>query len=66
MAIIVGDEVDRETQVPETTRAADAVQICLGVLREIEVDDHVHGLDIDTAGEQIWRNDSRRLAPTVV
>lgn len=67
MAILVGDEVDCETQVAEAARAADAVQIGLGVLREVEVDDHIHGLDVDTAREQVWgKQFHESRAPTAV
>ena len=33
--------------------AADPVQVCLGHLGEVEVDDDVDGLDVDTAGEEV-------------
>lgn len=35
------------------TRSADTMQVSLGHLREIEIDNNVHGLDVDTASEQI-------------
>lgn len=53
MAILVSDEVYRQTQVPESARTTDAVQVRLSVLGEVEINHHVHGLDIDTAGEQV-------------
>jgi len=52
-AVLVGDEVDGQTQVAETARATDAVQVGLGALGEVEVDHNVHTLDVDTAGEQV-------------
>jgi hypothetical protein len=39
--------------VAETARATNAVQVGLGALGEVEVDHHVHGLDINTTGKQI-------------
>lgn len=33
--------------------AAHPVQVSLGVLGKVEVDDHVHGLDVDASGEKI-------------
>ncbi len=57
MAIIVGDQIHRQTQVAESSRPADAVEVCLGVLGEIEVDDHVDALDVDTASEEIGRHE---------
>ena len=40
-SIVVGDEVDSETQVAEAARAADAVEVGLAALGEVEVDDDV-------------------------
>jgi hypothetical protein len=31
------------------------MQVCLSHFREVEVDDNVHSLDIDTTGEQICK-----------
>lgn len=52
-AVLVRDEVDRKTEVSETTRATDTVQVRLGVLGEVEVDDDVDRLDVNTAREEI-------------
>ena len=52
-AIVVSDEVDGNAHVAETTGAADSVQVGLRHLGEVEVDDHVHGLDVNTTGEEI-------------
>lgn len=35
-------------------RTADAVQVGLGGLGEVEVHHHVHRLDVDTAREEVW------------
>ena len=51
--VVVGDEVDRQAQVAKAPRAADAVQVRLRRLGEVEVDDDVDGLDIDAAREQV-------------
>lgn len=37
----------------EPARTSNAMEVCLGILGEIEVDDNVHGLDIDTASKKI-------------
>lgn len=37
----------------EASGSADSVQVGLGHLREVEVDDNVDGLDVDTSGEEI-------------
>ena len=41
--IVVRDQVDREAEVTETARPADAMQVRLRALREIEVDDDCAG-----------------------
>lgn len=55
-AVIPIDQVDSQTQVTETSRAADSMKICLGVLREIEIDDNVDSLDINTPSQQVGTN----------
>lgn len=52
-SVVPIDQIDGQTKMSETTRPADSVQICLGVLREVKVDDHVDGLDVDTAGQEV-------------
>ncbi|KAG9526931.1 hypothetical protein KCV07_g202, partial [Aureobasidium melanogenum] len=47
-AVLPVDQVNSQTQVTETTRTTDTVKISLSVLREIEVDDNVDSLNIDT------------------
>jgi hypothetical protein len=49
--------------VAEAARAANAVEVRLGVLGEVEVDDDIDGLDIDTAREQVCvPQETRRVA----
>jgi len=38
------------------------MQVGLSILRKIKVDDNVHGLNIDTAGEEIRANQIARYA----
>ena len=57
--VVVGDEVDCNTQVAEAAGSTDAMQVRLGHLREVEVDDHVHGLNVNTTSEQIWKKRKR-------
>ena len=56
VAVLIGDQVDREPQMAEASRAADAMQVGLRALGEVKVDDHVHGLDVDSAREQICKS----------
>ena len=65
-SVLVRDEVDRQTQVSEPTTAADAVEVRLRVLREVEVDDDVDGLDIDTASEEVRADEVAANAVTEV
>jgi len=61
-AVLRGDEVDRNPQMAEATATSDAVEVCLGVLREIEVDDDVHGLDVDTTGDEVGAKEVSALS----
>lgn len=49
------DEVDCEAEVTEAPRTAYSVKVGLRGLGEIEVDDYVDCLDVNTSGEKIWR-----------
>lgn len=51
--VLVGDQVDGDPEVAEPAGAPDAVQVRLGHAREVEVDDDVDGLHVDTAREQV-------------
>ncbi len=51
--VLVCDKVDGKTEVSETPTTADTVKIRFRILREVEVDDDVDGLDIDTTGEKV-------------
>ena len=57
MAIIVCDQIDRQSQVAESSRPTNTVEVSLGVLGEIKVDDHIDALDVDTASEEIGRHE---------
>jgi len=52
-AVVVGDEIDGQAQVAEAARATDAMQVGLGVLGKVKIDDDVHGLNVDTSGEEV-------------
>lgn len=57
-------EVDGYPAVTETAGTTDAVQVGLCVLGEVEVDDDVDGLDVDTAGQQICVPDHNLISPS--
>lgn len=50
-AIFVGNEVDGETKVTESSGTTDTVKVGFRVLGEVEVDDNVDGLNVDTASK---------------
>lgn len=49
VAVLVGDQINGQSEVPEPSRAANAVQVGLRGLGEVEIDDHIHRLDIDAS-----------------
>ncbi len=51
--VVVRDEVDGDTEVTVAAGSPDAVQVRLGVLREVKVDHHVHRLDVYTPRKQV-------------
>ena len=61
MLVILSDEVDGQTQVTETTRATDSVEVGLRVPWEIEVDYHIHWHDIDTTSEEVGTHQAAGL-----
>lgn len=50
-AIFVGNEVDGETKVTESSGTTDTMKVGFRVLGEVEVDDNVDGLNVDTASQ---------------
>ena len=58
-SVVVRDEVDCEAEVAEPARAADAMEVGLAALGEVEVDDDIDRRDVDATGEQIWGRDTR-------
>lgn len=65
-SIIPGDEIDSQTKMSKSTRATNAMQICFRILGEVEVDDNVDGLNIDTTSEKIRANQISRNTCTEV
>ena len=47
------DQVDGQTKMTKPTGTANSVEICLGVLGKVKVDNDVDSLNIDTAGQKI-------------
>ena len=55
--VFIGDEVDGETKVSESTGTTNTMKVRLGVLGKIEVDDNVDCLNIYTTGEEVRANE---------
>jgi len=51
--IFISNQIDSDTEVSKPTRSTNPVQVSFSHFGEIEVNDHVHGLDVDTTSEQI-------------
>ena len=51
LPVVICDEIDGDSQVPVTAGAPDPVQIRLGVLGEVKVDDHVYRLNVNASCE---------------
>ena len=52
-SVIIGDQVDGHSEVTISSASSDPVKVGLGHLGEVEVDDHVDGLDVNTASEEV-------------
>jgi hypothetical protein len=50
------NEVDSKTQVSETARATNTVEVGFSILWEVKVDDNIDCLNIDTASQQVGAN----------
>ena len=58
-AVIVRNEVKGNTEVAEAAGPTDAVEVGLRHLGEVEVDDDIDCLDVDTTGEEVCKNIGR-------
>lgn len=51
--VVVGDQVDGNTEVSKPSTSADPVEVSFGHLGEVEIDDDIDSLDVNTSGEQV-------------
>ena len=58
-AVVVCNEVEGDTEVAEAAGPTDAVEVGLRHLGEVEVDDDIDCLDVDTTGEEVCKNIGR-------
>ena len=59
-AILIRYQIYGDTQMAESTRTTDPVQVRFRHLGKVEVDHNVHRLNVDTTGEQICRNGNKK------
>lgn len=52
-AVVPVDQVDGQSEVAESARSTDSVEIGFGILGEVKVDDDIDGLDVNASGEEI-------------
>jgi len=52
-AVVPVDEVDSQSKMAIAARATDTMKIGLSILREVEIDNDVHSLNVDTTGEEV-------------
>jgi len=60
--VALGDEVDGDTLAAEAATAANSVEVVLHVGREVVVDNDVHVVDVDTAGNEIGGDEDAGVA----
>ncbi len=51
--VLVSDEIDGDSQMSESPRSPDPVQVSLCVAREIEIDHHIHCLNVNPSCQKI-------------
>jgi hypothetical protein len=51
--ILISDQVHCQTKVSVSTRTTNPVQVCLGGLGEVKINDHINSLDVNSSGKQI-------------
>lgn len=54
-SVLLGDKVHRQTQMSETSRTTNTVQVGFTVLGKVKVNDNIHRLNIDTSCEKVCR-----------
>jgi len=62
MLVLLSNEVDCETKMPETTRTTDSMEISLGILGEVKVYHDVNRLNVDSTSEQVSAHEAASLS----
>ena len=62
LLIVISDEVDCKTKMTKSTRSAYSVEIGLGKSWEVEIDDNVDGLNINTSGKNVSADEASRFS----
>ena len=50
-SVFVGDQIDGNTQVAESSGTTNTMQVSFSHFREVKINNHVHSLDVDTASK---------------
>lgn len=58
---VICNEVDCHTEMTKSTRSTNSMQVGLSVLGEVEVDDNVHSLNINTSCKDICAHKTSSL-----
>ena len=61
LLILLCNQIDRQSYLPETTAAANSVQICRRVFREVKIYDNVDAGNINTSRNKVGTDQSFKL-----
>ena len=62
MLVVFGNKIDGETEVAESSGTSNSVEVGIRGAREVEVDNDVHGLDVDTSREEVSAHEASGLS----
>lgn len=55
--VIIGDQVDRDSKVAESSTTTNPMKVSLCHFREVKINDNIDCLNVDTTGEEITANE---------
>ena len=62
LLVLLGDQVYGQSDLPKSTTSTNPVQVGAALCGEVEVDDHVDCLNVDTSGDQVGTDQGLELA----
>ena len=60
--VVFGNKIDGETEVAESSGTSNSVEVGIGGAGEVEVDNDVHGLDVDASREEVSAHEASGLS----